>query len=102
MNLVDKAFPEFSFMWLVEETKKNLPKELDFFHEGKNCEKVSSMFKHLKFLKVPKVFWKYTSDRVLTMEFCDGYQIDDKNYVIKNNVNIRKVCYAIRSFNLGE
>lgn len=45
-------FPEFQFGWLAEETRKNIPLELDFVHEGKNCEQVSKMFRHLSFLKV--------------------------------------------------
>jgi aarF domain-containing kinase len=45
-------FPEFQFIWLAEETKKNLPLELDFVHEAKNCERVAKMFNHFPFLKV--------------------------------------------------
>ena len=45
-------FPEFGFLWLVEETKRNLPLELDFEHEGKNAEKMSKMFTTCSFLKV--------------------------------------------------
>lgn len=39
-------------MWLVDETKRNLPKELDFLQEAENSERVRKMFSHLKFLKV--------------------------------------------------
>lgn len=39
-------------MWLVEETRKNLPKELDFMHEARNADRVRRMFSHLSFLKV--------------------------------------------------
>ncbi len=49
-------FPEFQFMWLAEETRKNLPLELDFEHEAHNCERVARMFSHFDFLKV-KVTW---------------------------------------------
>lgn len=28
-------FPDFKLLWLVEETKKNLPLELDFLHEAR-------------------------------------------------------------------
>lgn len=35
------VFPDFKMQWLVEESKKNLPIELDFLNEGKNAEKVS-------------------------------------------------------------
>lgn len=49
---VKQLFPDFEFMWLVDEAKKNLPLELDFLNEGKNAEKVAHMLKHFSFLKV--------------------------------------------------
>lgn len=49
---VKQIFPDFEFMWLVEEAKKNLPLELDFLNEGKNAEKVAQMLKRFDFLKV--------------------------------------------------
>ncbi|XP_070578441.1 aarF domain-containing protein kinase 1-like [Ptychodera flava] len=90
-------FPEFQFLWLAEETKKNLPLELDFVHEGHNCEKVAKLYKHFKFLKVPKVYWKLTTGRILTMEFCEGGKVDDKEYMKKHNINVDKI-----SKNLGK
>ena len=45
-------FPSFSFLWLAEETKKNLPLELDFEFEGKNAERVSDLLQGIPFLKV--------------------------------------------------
>ena len=39
-------------MWLADETRKNLPLELDFLHEGKNCERVAKMLSGFSFLKV--------------------------------------------------
>ena len=45
-------FPEFQFHRLAKETQNNLPLELDFVNEGKNCERVAEMFGHLPFLKV--------------------------------------------------
>ena len=38
--MVKAAFPQFEFMWLAEEMKKNLPLELAFTQEGRNSEKV--------------------------------------------------------------
>lgn len=49
---VKQLFPDFEFMWLVDEAKKNLPLELDFLNEGRNAEKVAHMLKHFDFLKV--------------------------------------------------
>ena len=52
IRLVAKIFPDFQFLWLAEETKKNLPLELDFVHEAKNCERVAKMLQQFEFLKV--------------------------------------------------
>ena len=59
-------------MWLAEEMRKNLPLELSFVQEGKNAEKISVQLEHFEWLKVPKISWEYTTDRVLTMEYCRG------------------------------
>ncbi|XP_046656353.1 aarF domain-containing kinase 1-like [Daphnia pulicaria] len=76
--LVDFAswvFPDLKLDWLVRETKKTLPFELNFLLEGKNSEKTAALMKHLPWLNIPKVFWDYSTSRVLTMEYCGGYEI---------------------------
>lgn len=52
MKIGSYIFPDFKFQWLVNQTKQNIPKELDFTIEAKNTETIRSMFKHLKWLKV--------------------------------------------------
>ena len=69
---VKAVFPQFEFMWLAEEMKKNLPMELSFVTEGKNAERASLELEHFTWLKVPEIHWKHTTERVLTMEFCQG------------------------------
>ena len=52
VNCLAKIFPTFKFLWLAEETEKNLPIELDFINEAKNIEKVKNIFQNYKFIKV--------------------------------------------------
>lgn len=91
VRLVSKIFPDFSFMWLADEMKRNLPLELDFFHEGQNAERVQKLFSHLKWLKVPSVNWNLTTPRVLTMEFLEGGEVTDKNYVTQHKLDARMI-----------
>ncbi|GFS71610.1 aarF domain-containing protein kinase 1 [Nephila pilipes] len=86
VNVVARLFPEFTFMWLAEETKRNLPLELDFINEGQNAERVGKMFSSLPWLKVPKIYWNLSTKRVLTMEYCEGGQVDDDQYIKKHNI----------------
>lgn len=39
-NIMSYVFPDFKMQWLVKESKKNLPMEMDFLNEGRNAEKV--------------------------------------------------------------
>ena len=92
VHVVAWCFPEFQFLWLAEETKRNLPLELDFVHEAKNCERVGAMFQDVTYLKVPQVYWELTTERVLCMEFCEGGQVNDKEYMSKNKIDVSEVC----------
>uniref|UniRef100_A0A183VG56 ABC1 domain-containing protein n=1 Tax=Toxocara canis TaxID=6265 RepID=A0A183VG56_TOXCA len=87
-----KLLPDFHLLWLVDEMKKNLPLELDFTNEAANAERVRTMYAHLDYLKVPKIHYEYTSDRVLTMEFCSGAQINDLDYFLLHKIDRHDVC----------
>ncbi|KAF7284228.1 hypothetical protein GWI33_022380 [Rhynchophorus ferrugineus] len=87
VKLMSLVFPEFKFQWLVDESKKNIPQELNFAQEGKNAEKIAQMFEKVDWLKVPKVRWDLTTKRVLTMDFVDGGQVNDLEYIKAHNIN---------------
>ncbi|KAJ8687845.1 hypothetical protein QAD02_023640 [Eretmocerus hayati] len=87
VRITSWCFPEFKFDWLVEETRKNIPKELDFKLEGKNADKVRILFKDYSWLHVPQVYWDLTSNRVLTMEFIEGGHVNDLNYYQKYKID---------------
>lgn len=95
VNIVAPLFPEFKLRWLVDETKRNLPIELDFYNEGKNCERVARMFSHFDFLKVPSVYWDLTTKRVLTMEYCEGGQVTDAQYYKDHDISVDEVVRAL-------
>ena len=86
-----QIFPEFEFKWLAEETRKNLPRELDFLKEGKNAEKMASLLCDVPFLKIPRIHWDISTDRVLTMEYCEGGQVDDKGYMQKHKIPVENI-----------
>jgi len=63
----------YDLTWIVEDFEKNLTRELDFVLEADNAEKTANELAHLApVVYVPKVIRKLSSQRVLTMEFCDG------------------------------
>ncbi|XP_041810533.1 aarF domain-containing protein kinase 1 [Chelmon rostratus] len=97
MRVVHWLFPDFAFMWLVEEAKKNMPLELDFLNEGHNAERVAKMLAYFPFLKVPIIHWHLCTKRILTMEFVDGGQVNDRDYMKKHGISVNEI-----SENLGK
>ncbi|XP_036370709.1 aarF domain-containing protein kinase 1 isoform X1 [Octopus sinensis] len=95
VKAIKYIFPGFKYTWLAQETERNLPLELDFLQEGKNCEKVSKMLQHFSFLKIPKIYWKYSSDKILTMEFCQGTAIDDQDFMKNNKISVNEVSQKL-------
>lgn len=91
VHIVDWLFPDFTLMWLAEETKRNLPLELDFIHEGQNAERVRRMFSALPWLKVPAIYWNFSTTRVLTMEYFEGGQVDDDSYIKTHKISAPEV-----------
>ncbi|KAK2150013.1 hypothetical protein LSH36_427g03001 [Paralvinella palmiformis] len=91
VHLVSWIFPEFNLIWLAEETKKNFPIELDFYNEAKNCERMKELLSYCDYLKIPKVYWDFTTNRVLTMEYCEGAQVNDVEYIKDNNISVNEI-----------
>ncbi|XP_059613166.1 aarF domain-containing kinase 1-like [Phlebotomus argentipes] len=86
-RLMAWIFPDFNMQWLVEESKRNLPIELDFLNEGRNAEQIASMCQSYKWLKIPKIHWEYSTDRVLVMEYVEGGQVDDLEYMQRHKID---------------
>jgi len=87
VRITSLIFPDFKFDWLIKETKRNIPQELNFTQEGENAEKVQRLFKNYHWLKVPKIYWDLSSSRVLTMEFLEGGQVNDLEYMHDHQLN---------------
>ena len=69
VDLVSFAFPDFKLEWLVKETKRNLPCELNFTMEGKNAEKTAKLMEHLPWLHVNYTF-TFNRLEILTHDGC--------------------------------
>jgi predicted unusual protein kinase regulating ubiquinone biosynthesis (AarF/ABC1/UbiB family) len=68
---------DFDFRMVAREMLKYVPMELDFINEGHNCERVGHNFAGRADVLVPRVYWEFTTRRVLTMEFMEGVKITE-------------------------
>lgn len=62
---------------IVDEFGAKLFEEIDYLNEGRNAEAFAANFADDPKVKVPSIYWRYTSTRVLTLEWIDGLKLTD-------------------------
>jgi ubiquinone biosynthesis protein len=67
----------YELVEIAEEFAFTLRNEMDYRREGHNAERFRRNFADETTLYVPKVYWDYTTQRVLTLERISGIRIDD-------------------------
>jgi ubiquinone biosynthesis protein len=72
-----KALEFIDTVALVDEFARTIRQELDYRLEARNAEQFHRNFAGHKKVKVPKVYWNYSSPRVLTLELLVGFQLRD-------------------------
>ncbi|MCP6762329.1 MAG: AarF/ABC1/UbiB kinase family protein [Fischerella sp. CENA71] len=66
---------------IVDEFGTKLFEEIDYLNEGRNAEKFATNFRNDPCVKVPAIYWRYTSTRVLTLEWLNGFKLTDTKKV---------------------
>lgn len=62
---------------IVDEFGIKLYEEIDYCNEGKNAETFADNFRDDPTVKVPIIHWRYSSVRVLTLEWIHGIKLTD-------------------------
>jgi predicted unusual protein kinase regulating ubiquinone biosynthesis (AarF/ABC1/UbiB family) len=62
---------------IVDEFGVKLFEEIDYENEGRNAEKFATNFQDDPTVKVPAIYWRYTSQTVLTLEWINGIKLTD-------------------------
>jgi len=78
-RLASKHIPELK-QWhisdLLAEVGEHLKRQMDFIYEAGMMEKLKAFYEKTNII-VPRVFWEYTSKRIITMEKIHGLKISN-------------------------
>ena len=84
---------------LVKEFEKTTLDELDLMREGANASQLRRNFEHSTMMYVPKIYWEFTSENVMTMERIHGVSISDMKTLQEKNVDLKKLAeYGVEIF----
>lgn len=62
---------------LVKEFRRTIYREMDFSREGHTIDRFAANFEDDPTVYVPQVYWDFTGDSVLTMEYVDGIKVSE-------------------------
>jgi ubiquinone biosynthesis protein len=68
---------QYDFLGWLDEFAYTIRNELDFRREGRNADRIRENFLSDPDLHVPRIHWKYTTRRVITMEQVCGLKLSD-------------------------
>ncbi|MBD2459937.1 AarF/ABC1/UbiB kinase family protein [Oscillatoria sp. FACHB-1407] len=72
---------------IVDEFGTKLFEEIDYLNEGRNAEKFAANFQDDPTVKVPSIYWRYSSSHVLTLEWINGFKLTDTQRVKEAGLN---------------
>ncbi len=85
---------------LVEEIAYTIRNECNYIREGRNLDQFRELFHDDPKIHVPRVYWEYTTPRILTMEYVDGLKITDLMGLNKAGINPKIVSENLMHFAL--
>ena len=77
---IERVFPEtqvYNPTGMVKDFAHQIRKELDFSREARIADRMSHNFKGVAGIHFPKIYWEYSSPRLLVMEYVEGVRIDN-------------------------
>ena len=80
---------------LVDEFARSIRQELDYGQEARNAEAFRRDFQGSETVVVPRVFWDYSTERVLTLEELRGVQLRDLDVATTSPDERRAVAYRV-------
>jgi len=77
---------------IYDEFAATLREELNYLQEGQNAETIAANNAQDPELIIPQIYWDYTRQRVLTMQFLEGFKITDYESLEKAGVSRSKLA----------
>jgi ubiquinone biosynthesis protein len=85
-HLSERRSPEARRLGVVdmlEDFARMIIRELDYDREARNTERVYLNFADDKRVLIPKIYWEYTTRRVLTEDYIEGVKLSDLDEITR-------------------
>jgi ubiquinone biosynthesis protein len=96
---IETVFPEtrlYNPTGMVDDFAHQIVKELDFTRDGRNADRMARNFRDIPGIRFPKIYWEFTSPKVMVMEFIEGVRIDNLEAIVEMGLDPHEI--GVRGF----
>lgn len=90
-----KEIKFFNPVGFVDDFSRVIRQELDYTHEAQNADRFNFNFRESPTVRIPKIYWKYTTKRIMTQEYMEGTRILDLEWIEARGLDPRKISIDI-------
>ncbi len=76
---------------MIEDYAKMFLRELDYAREARSTEIVYNNFAEDDRVVIPRVYWEYTTGKILTEEYIEGVKLNDIEEIKRRGWDVRKI-----------
>ncbi|WP_040204612.1 ABC1 kinase family protein [Neobacillus jeddahensis] len=80
---------------IVDELAESIRLELDYEKEGRNADKISKQFINNPKVLIPRIYWEYTTAKVLTMEYIEGIKLNEPEKLQQEGYNSKALAETV-------
>jgi predicted unusual protein kinase regulating ubiquinone biosynthesis (AarF/ABC1/UbiB family) len=95
VKLTNRFFPKANenadWEGMLHEFHTTVFEEMDYVKEGRNADRFRYNFRTWRAVRVPKIHWSHTSQKVLTLEFIRGTKVTDTEGLRVRRISAVKV-----------
>ncbi|AEA33695.1 ABC1 kinase family protein [Hippea maritima] len=82
----------FDIMPLINEFDKTIHREMDYEVEAHYIEVFKKNLSKFDYVYVPDVYWEFTTQKIITMEYIFGYKATNKQLLIDKGFDLSKMA----------
>ncbi len=91
IRILKCLFPHINLDVIYSEFSRVVHEELDYIQEGRNAEAFARNFAKNPKIKIPMVYWPFTTTTVLTLEYLEGVKITDFDEIDRRVIDKKEV-----------
>ena len=95
-RMVESKSPEarrLGLVAMIEDYARMFLRELDYAREARNTDRVYQNFAADERVVIPRIFWEYTTDKVLTEEYIEGVKLNDIAEIKRRGWDVRRISH---------